>query len=156
MVTDSHTLVLRERIAQLVQYVNRTTSVSATVTPSRLTQIVKQRRHRNGVRRETVGMRQHVFVHFHRVFGEPAVSLVVTVAATREVVGSLKVVNDGVRPRTTDRTKDVDDSVFDVCHILMVYHHYSTLKRSQSFTCSTHSVSVGSGSVPVGRHVRRV
>ena len=131
--TDSRALALRERIAQLIQYVNGTTSVSATVTTSRLAQIVEQCRDGNGVCREAVGMSQHVIVHFHGVLGEPAVALVMPVAVTREVVGCLKVVDNGVRPRTTDRAKDTDDSVFDLCHVPMVFHYYNTWKLRVSF-----------------------
>ena len=124
--TDGGAFVGGEGIPALVEDVDAAATVTASVATTRLAKVVEESHDSDTVDRERARVGEHVVVHFDGVGGEPAVLLVMAVAAALEEGRVLDVVNDGVRAGTSEGANGVDDSLFrigDVHHIVNKYRH---------------------------------
>ena len=119
---DGDAFSVRERETALVENVDGTRPVAATVAATRLAEIVEKRRDKNAFPIETARVLDHIVVHLERMTRETSarsvarILLMVTVAPTLEVVGSLEILDHGVHPRTLDAAEQRKDSVSVVCH----------------------------------------
>ena len=120
MTTDCDTLVLGKRKSALVKDVKRTTAVAAPILSACLAEVVEESSDSDTVRRDTTRMGGHVFIYLKRVLSKPTILFMVTVAPAFEVVGGLKVCDDGFDASAPRGAKDAEDSFSRVVHVRYV------------------------------------
>ena len=85
MKADGRLLVLREFVAKFRKDVDATTTVTFSVSPSRLAHVVKECHDCNAVGIEPALVGEHIVVHFDRVCSKSALFLVMAIAPTLEI-----------------------------------------------------------------------
>ena len=112
MKTDGSLLVRRKLVAKLRKDVDATTTMTTSVTPSRLAKVMKECHDRNAICIEPTLMGKHIVVHLHRVCRKSAILLMMAIAPTLEIGRTVQVSQDLVRPRTSQPLDRIDDPLF--------------------------------------------
>lgn len=128
MTTDCDTLVLGERKSALIKDVKRTTAVATSVLSACLAEVVEESSDSDTVRRDTTRMGGHIFIYFKRMLSKSTILLMVTVAPAFEVVGGLKVSDDGFDAGAPGGAEDAEDTFSGVAHVRFVYNLYRMIR----------------------------
>ena len=143
--TDCGTLIFGERKSALVKDVKRTASMTAAVLPACLAEVVEEGGDSNAVRGDTSRTCGYVFIDLKGVLCKPAVLLVMPVATAAEVVGGLKVSNDGVDAGTPGGTENAEDTVFGVVHSHLCWCSVYIYRKAAKFFQPASRLSKGDG-----------
>ena len=120
MTADCDTLVLGERKSALVKDVKRTAAVASPVLSTCLAEVVEESGDSNTVGRYAARVCGYVLINFKRVLSKSAVLLVVPVAPALEVVGGLKVCDNGFDAGAPGGAEDAEDTFSGVAHVRYV------------------------------------
>ena len=112
MKTDGSPLVRRKLVTKFRKNVDATTTMTTSITPSRLAKVMKECHDRNAICIEPTLMGKHIVVHLHRVCRKSAILLMMAIAPTLEIGRTVQVSQDLVRPRTSQPLDRIDDPLF--------------------------------------------
>ena len=124
MTTDCDTLVLGEFKSALIKDVKRTTAVATSVLSACLAEVVEESGDSYALGRNAARVCGYVLINLKRVLSKSAVLLVVPVAPALEVVGGLKVSDDGFNAGAPGSAEDAEDTFSGVAHVRFVYNLY--------------------------------
>ena len=128
MTTDCDTLVLGERKSALVKDVKRTTAVAAPILSACLAEVVEEGGDSYALGRYAARVCGYVLINLKRMLSKSTILLMVTVAPAFEVVGGLKVCDDGFDAGAPGGAEDAEDTFSGVAHIRFVYNLYRMIR----------------------------
>ena len=120
MTTDCDTLVLGERKSALVKDVKRTTAVAAPILSACLAEVVEEGGDSYALGRYAARVCGYVLINLKRMLSKSTILLMVTVAPAFEVVGGLKVCDDGFDAGAPGGAEDAEDTFSGVAHVRYV------------------------------------
>ena len=85
MPSDGSTFVVRQFVTETIEYVNGTTTMSTSVTTSRLAKVMEECSNSNTISRQPIRVGEHVFINFIGVPSQSAMFLMMAIASTIEV-----------------------------------------------------------------------
>ena len=98
--------------------------MTAPVLPACLAEVMEESCDSYTVGRDAARVSGHVFIYLKRVLSKPTILFMVTVAPAFEVVGGLKVCDDGFDAGAPGGAEDAEDTFFAIVHVRFVFNSY--------------------------------
>ena len=128
MTADCNTLILGEIKSALVKNVKRTAAMATAVLSACLAEVVEESGDSYALRRYAARVCGYVLINLKRVLSKSTVLLMVPVAPALEVVGGLKVCDDGFDAGAPGGAEDAEDTFSSVAHVRFVYNLYRMIR----------------------------